>query len=308
MRCLLLVPLATLLCGCPPPLYSVLYRESPAPQGLFYRATSCSPADSGRVLGTVACQPDEFNRLAASGTGARADVKTYDGRRVRGESIRVERDTAFVGTQAVPMALVGQIHLAGRGGRFDVFGWPDAPHAANVLVPSDAPREPRPGSPYGPGCATSVPAAVPYVRSFVRCVTPAELTARAGAAWVREVEVQFAGDGAVRGRDLTVSDGAAVVDGQSVALADVDRILLRHPYGPLRPARRTLKATAYGAAWGVLVGSAFALSNGDADTLWRGAAIGGGVAGIGALAVNLLAPNDAARDVTYVSSLGARGH
>ena len=301
MRRLLLVPLAAALCGCPPPLYSVLYREPPVPQGTFYRATSCPPADSGRGLGTVACQPDEFNRLAASGVGA--DVRTYDGRRVRGESIRVERDTAFVGAETVPMALVRTVHLPpGRGGRFDVFGWPGAPHAANVLVPGDTPRDPRPTSPYGPGCTTPIPAAVPFAPSYVRCSTPEELASRAGAAWVREVEVRLAEGGVVRGRTLTVTGEAAVVDGRVVPLAEVDRVVLRHPYGPLRPARRTLKATAYGAAWGLLIGSAFALSSGDADALWRSAAIGGGVAGAGAMAVSLLAPNDAARDETFVSS------
>ena len=300
MRRLLLVPLAAALWGCPPPLYSALYREPPAPQGVSHRATSCALADGGRVLGTVACQPDAFNRLATSGTPARADVRTYDGRRVRGEPIRIERDTAFVGARAVPMGLVRQIHLAGRGGRFDVFGWPDAPHAANVLVPSDAPREPRPTSPYGPGCAEAASVPLPYAPSYVRCSTPEELTSRAGAAWVREVEVRLAGGGAVRGRALAVAGEAAVVDGRAIALADVDRIVLRHPYGPLRPARRTLKAAAYGAAWGFLVGSAAALANDDPDALWRGAAVGGGIAGAGALTVNLLVPGDAARDVTYV--------
>lgn len=302
MRRLLFVLLSVALCGCPPPLYSVLYRESPAPQGLFYRATSCAPADSGRVLGTVACQPDEFNRLVESGTGVLADVRTYDGRRVRGESIRIERDTAFVGSEPVPMALVRAVHLPrGRGGQFDVFGWPDAPHVANVLVQGDTRREPRPTSPYGPGCATPLPAAVPYTPSFVRCTTPDELTSRAGAAWVREVEVRLAEGGTLHGRTLTVTDGTAVVDGRPVPLAAVDRIVLRHPYGPLRPARRTLKATAYGAAWGLLVGSVPALIGGDANVLWRSAVAGGGIAGAGALTVNLLAPSDAARDETYVS-------
>ena len=301
MRRLLLVPLVALLCGCPPPVYSTLYREPPPPQGTFYRATSCPPADSGRVLGTVACLPDEFNRLAATGEPARADVRTYDGRRVRGEAIRIERDTAYVGEATVPMALVREVRLPGRGGPFRVLGWPDTPHAANVLVPGDTPRDPRPTSPYGPGCATPMPEAVPYVESFVRCTTPAELTSRAGAAWVREVEVRLAEGGVVRGRTLTVTDESAVVDGRTVPLANVDRIVLRHPYGPLRSARRTLKATAYGAAWGLLAGSAVALSSGDADTLWRGATVGGGVAGLGALTVNLVALNDAAHDETYLS-------
>lgn len=361
LRAWTLLLLAVALCGCPPPLYSVLYREPPPPEGLFYRATSCPPADTaeaGGVGGTVACQPGAFNRLVSERGVGRVEVQTFGGRRVRGESIVIRRDTAYVGSEAVPMLSVDRVHLIDRRGAregvgavalttalaaatgalvglthdadrvdgarrgaaggatlglalglllppaspsrsFDVFGWADRPQVANVLAASDTLLLPRPSSPYGPGCRGRLPAAVPFERSFVRCVTAEELTARAGAAWVQEVELRLRSGASVRGDGLLVSDSEAVVDGRALPLASVERVVLRHPHGPLRPVRRTLKATALGAAWGALVGSGVALVDNDPDAIWRSAAAVGSTVGLGVLLVNGLVPNEAARDVTY---------
>lgn len=356
MRRLLLLPLAILLGGCPPPLPTpAIVREAPPERPVRAsfepRTSTCPEADSLFNPYSFRCSPAGFNRRVASVPPDRIGVRSIGGRLDSSPSILVRRDTAFLTDRAVPMDAVERIWLidepsgsvraqamgisvltsvvfgaligaaypeaevgvgrstlrgvaggAGLGLTFgfaaqslaerrvqpvEVVGWTEPPRLINTLAPeAECPDDTASG---------------PTRRWYRRaCFTPAELTARAGADWVRIIDLHLRDGGHIRGEALALTSTEAVLDGQTVRLGDVDRIELRHPHSPLRPVRMAAKSALVGAAYGAILGAGSALASGDADVLWQVPAVFGAVGGAGGLTVGLLGPGDAARDVTYV--------
>ena len=132
MRALLPALLALTLSGCVPPAFSRLVREPPVVPPAAPRMAvpdvgpfrpygppalgpgSCPPVSDSTATRLVACLPDDFNAHVASREPAGVEVQTLSGRRVRGPSIWVRRDTAFLGERAVPMASVDGVWVEDR--------------------------------------------------------------------------------------------------------------------------------------------------------------------------------------------------
>ena len=121
MRAFVLVPLAVLLCGCPPPRFSSLHRPEPvAPLPRYSFAVPVSdgscPArtDSTARPLWVGCLPDAFNAHVASRRPERIDVVTVR-ERLSGPSIRVQGDTARLGSLRIPMDRVDHISVVDDG-------------------------------------------------------------------------------------------------------------------------------------------------------------------------------------------------
>ena len=258
-------------------------------------------------------------------------VRLYDGRSARDRAVAVAASTAVTAGILGGLGLIGD--TAGGGGedglrqglrhglgigagvglslgvllatgdapgeRFEVHGWADRPHPANVLVPEDD-RTLRPGPPDEGACGAPLPPeAPPYFDAFVRCVTPAELRARAGAGWVEAIDLHLADGGLVRADSLAFRGGQVLVGGRALPLADVARIDLRHPRPPLQPLWTTARGAAWGAGLGALAGLGIWAGTGDPDAVWQAAAITGSVGAAGGALVGL-ARRDEARDVTYL--------
>ena len=104
--------------GCVFPLSSRLQRD-PLLAPIDPRSRSVAPedvpcSDSVRTWSVVACSPDAFNGYLAERPPSAVDVWTLDGAVSRGDGLRVRRDTAFLGAQAIPMERVDALELIRR--------------------------------------------------------------------------------------------------------------------------------------------------------------------------------------------------
>ena len=197
-------------------------------------------------------------------------------------------DATIVGT-SLGLALGLAVASGGESQRVVPVGWAVRPRPNNVLDVG------------GDGCAGAAPRAVPGLfQSYVHCVGPDEVTAKAAADWVRVVEVRLRDGGVLTGSALALAPRAVQVDGRAVPFAEVESVALRRPHPPLRTARLTVRSALVGAAYGSVLGAGIALATGDPDDFWPAPLAFGAVGGAGGLAVGLLQGRDAVRDVTFL--------
>ena len=190
------------------------------------------------------------------------------------------------------------------GERFEVVGWhnPALVTGPPGLLVTEAEESSRAGWAVGSrACGRDLP---PEAGWIGRCVTPAVLTERARADWVRQIDVVLRSGRRLRGRDLTVTDAEAMLDGTRQPLAEVARIELRVPAGPVRVLRPMARGLRTGLGLGVILGAGTALASGDADAIWRTAVVTGSLGAASGFSLGLLRGPDRVRDVTYLPAPG----